>query len=83
MRIYRPVVEPATARKMASSKAPKYKKVSNFQASNGERLLHHKVKSGETLFSIANRYNTSVAALRRDNKVSSLKAGDVLVIRTQ
>ena len=82
LRIYRPVAEPATARQMASNKTPKYKKASSLQASNGERLLHHKVKSGETLVSIANRYNTSVAALRRDNKISSLKAGDVLVIRT-
>jgi membrane-bound lytic murein transglycosylase D len=82
LRIYRPLAEPATTRKMASSKTPKYKKTSSLQASNGERLLRHKVKSGETLVSIANRYNTSVAALRRDNKISSLKAGDVLVIRT-
>jgi membrane-bound lytic murein transglycosylase D len=82
LRIYRLLAEPATARKMAPSNTPKYKKASSLQASNGERLLHHKVKSGETLVSIANRYNTSVAALRRDNKISSLKAGDVLVIRT-
>ena len=68
---------------MASSKTPKYNEGKQLTASNGERLLHHKVKSGETLVSIANRYNTSVAALRRDNKISSLKAGDVLVIRTQ
>jgi len=83
LRIYRPVAEPATAPKMTSSRTPKLKKVSSLQASNGGRLLHHKVKSGETLLSIANRYNTSVAALHRDNKISSLKAGDVLVIRTQ
>ena len=68
---------------MASGRTPKLKKVSDLQASNGGRLLHHKVKPGETLVSIANRYNTSVAALRRDNKISSLKAGSVLVIRTQ
>jgi LysM repeat protein len=68
---------------MAPSGTPKYKKASNLQASNDGRLLRHKVKSGETLVGIANRYNTSVAALRRDNKISSLKAGDVLVIHTQ
>jgi hypothetical protein len=34
------------------------------------------------LTSIANHYNTSVAVLRRDNRVSILKVGDVLVIRT-
>jgi membrane-bound lytic murein transglycosylase D len=83
LRIYRPVAEPATAPKMASSRTPRLKRISDLQASNKGRLLHHKVKSGETLVSIANRYNTSVAALRRDNKISSLKTGDVLVIRTQ
>jgi peptidoglycan lytic transglycosylase D len=81
LRIYRPLADPATARAMASSRAPKLKKVSTLQASNGGRLVHHKVKSGETLTSIAKSYNTSVSALCRDNKISSLKAGDVLVIR--
>src|SRR5271166_4208848 len=43
---------------------------------------YHKVKKGETLSSIADSYNTSVAALKRDNpKLSAnLRAGDVLVI---
>jgi membrane-bound lytic murein transglycosylase D len=43
---------------------------------------YHKVKKGETLSSIAESYNTSVAALKRDNpKLSAnLRAGDVLVI---
>jgi membrane-bound lytic murein transglycosylase D len=43
---------------------------------------YHKVKKGETLSSIAQSYNTSVAALRRDNPklAASLRAGDVLVI---
>jgi membrane-bound lytic murein transglycosylase D len=82
LRIYRPVAAPAPASKVASARTPKIKKISDLQPSSGPRLLHHKVKSGETLNSIASRYNTTVAALRRDNKISSLKAGDVLVIRT-
>jgi peptidoglycan lytic transglycosylase D len=82
LRIYRPLAEPATAPKMAASRTPKLKKVSDLHLSSGARMLHHTVKSGETLTSIASRYNTTVAALRRDNKISSLKAGDVLVIRT-
>jgi len=43
---------------------------------------YHKVKKGETLSSIAESYNTSVAALKRDNPklAASLRAGDVLVI---
>jgi LysM repeat protein len=41
------------------------------------------VKHGETLYSIANQYNTTVAALKRDNgKVATnLRAGQVLVIK--
>jgi LysM repeat protein len=42
----------------------------------------HKVRPGETLYGIAGRYNTSVAALQRDNQVTStIHPGDVLVIR--
>src|SRR5271165_664114 len=53
--------------KSATSKAAKY----------------HKVKKGETLSSIAGSYNTSVAALKRDNPklAASLRAGDVIVIQ--
>ncbi len=44
---------------------------------------YHKVKKGETLSSIAESYNTTVAALKRDNPklAANLRAGDVLVIR--
>ena len=44
---------------------------------------YHKVKKGETLSSIASSYNTTVAALQRDNgkMAANLRAGDVLVIR--
>src|SRR5271157_3917358 len=43
---------------------------------------YHKVKKGETLSRIAESYNTSVAALKRDNPklAASLRAGDVVVI---
>ena len=43
----------------------------------------HKVKRGDTLFSIASEYNTTVAALKRDNGKSSgsLHPGQVLVIK--
>jgi peptidoglycan lytic transglycosylase D len=43
---------------------------------------YHKVRKGETLSSIAESYNTSVAALKRDNPklAASLRAGDVIVI---
>jgi membrane-bound lytic murein transglycosylase D len=44
---------------------------------------YHKVKKGETLSSIAQSYETTVVALKRDNGklAANLRAGDVLVIR--
>jgi membrane-bound lytic murein transglycosylase D len=45
-------------------------------------VVHHKVKPGDTLYSIANAYNTTVSALRRDNRNTSiLKPGMILIIR--
>ncbi len=43
---------------------------------------YHKVKKGETLSSIAQSYNTSVAALKRDNPklAANVRAGDVLMV---
>src|SRR5207302_2915828 len=39
-------------------------------------VVHHKVKHGETLYSIANAYRTTVAALKRDNRnVAVLRPG--------
>jgi len=79
LRIHRPLAGPEPRK--AASKSRKPKASSGLRSSSKARALRHKVKPGETLFSIASRYNTTVAALRRDNHVSSLKAGDVLLIR--
>jgi len=44
--------------------------------------LHHKVKRGETLASIASSYKTTVSALQRDNRnTATLRPGMILVIR--
>lgn len=44
--------------------------------------MHHTVKRGETLSSIANEYKTTVAELKKNNPtVAKLRPGDVLVIR--
>ncbi|HET8668679.1 MAG TPA: LysM peptidoglycan-binding domain-containing protein, partial [Terriglobales bacterium] len=50
-----------------------------------KRVVRHKVKKGETLSSIASAYNTTVTALKRDNRhvAASLKAGSVLVIKSE
>ena len=43
--------------------------------------VHHKVKPGETLYSIATSYNTTVSALKHDNRnVAVLRPGMILVI---
>ena len=45
-------------------------------------VRHHKVKQGETLYSIANSYNTTVQALKHDNRnIASLRPGMILIIR--
>ena len=45
-------------------------------------LTRHKVKQGETLNSIASSYNTTVSALKHDNRnIAALRPGMILVIR--
>jgi membrane-bound lytic murein transglycosylase D len=45
-------------------------------------VLRHKVKSGETLYSIATTYKTTVAALKRNNgNVATLRPGMILVVQ--
>ncbi|MFZ0734308.1 MAG: LysM peptidoglycan-binding domain-containing protein [Candidatus Sulfotelmatobacter sp.] len=47
-----------------------------------DAVVHHKVRSGETLYSIANAYRTTVAALKRDNRnVAVLRPGMILTIQ--
>jgi membrane-bound lytic murein transglycosylase D len=47
----------------------------------GQAVLHHTVKSGETLYSIATTYKTTVAALKRNNgNVAVLHPGMILVV---
>jgi membrane-bound lytic murein transglycosylase D len=44
-------------------------------------VVHHRVKTGETLYSIANSYNTTVTALRHDNRnIAALRPGMILVV---
>jgi membrane-bound lytic murein transglycosylase D len=60
----------------------KQKKMVTAAKSPGDAVLHHKVKEGETLFSIASTYKTTVDALKRNNRnVAVLRPGMVLVIR--
>jgi len=46
-------------------------------------VVHHKVRAGETLYSIATFYKTTVAALKRDNRnVSIIRPGMILIVET-
>jgi membrane-bound lytic murein transglycosylase D len=50
-------------------------------ASAQASVLHHKVRSGETLYSIATTYKTTVAALKRNNgNVAVLRPGMILIV---
>jgi membrane-bound lytic murein transglycosylase D len=56
--------------------------VQNASAASGVTRLTHKVRRGETLFSIANLYQTTVAALKQWNRISgsAIKIGQRLTI---
>jgi len=74
--------EPAQPRQASAhpvTTAAKSKSGNNLNAT-GRRV--HKVKPGETLSSIAAEYKTTVAQLRRNNKLASatLHPGDTLII---
>ena len=68
----------------ASTKPPATKSAEIERLRTGKTetaVVHHKVKSGETLYSIANLYKTTVAALKRDNRnVAVLRPGMILTV---
>jgi len=70
----------ASQRTSGSQEHSSGRKASSQSASAG--LVHHKVKQGETLYSIANSYKTTVAALKHDNRnIAVLRPGMILVVR--
>jgi membrane-bound lytic murein transglycosylase D len=49
---------------------------------SGQAVVRHTVKSGETLYSIATTYKTTVAALKRNNgDIAVLRPGMILVVQ--
>jgi membrane-bound lytic murein transglycosylase D len=64
--------------------ASKAKPDSHLTSSQGVVKVHHTVKPGETLYSIATNYNTSVEAIKQTNAhVATLRPGMVLTIPAQ
>jgi peptidoglycan lytic transglycosylase D len=85
--LHRPLA-PGEGEVVSTHGRTKYRRSSKLRTSasannSGNKKILHKVRQGETLYSIANQYNTTVAALRRTNgKVAAnLRAGAVLVIQ--
>ncbi len=65
----------------ASTKPPATKSAEVENVKSETAVVHHKVRSGETLYSIANAYRTTVAALKRDNRnIAVLRPGMILII---
>jgi len=67
--------------KPPASKSAEVERLNTEAAARHEPIHHHKVRSGETLYSIANAYRTTVAALKRNNRdIAVLRPGMILII---
>ena len=79
--VHLPVTPTAASEHFEASK-PKHN--SHLAASRSEAPIRHTVKRGETLYSIATNYRTSVAAIKQTNAhIATLRPGMVLVIPPQ
>ena len=76
--VHLPVAPDPNAKQQIASK-PKSK--NSLRASTSKPVVHHKVQRGETLSSIAKSHNTTVDALKENNRnLANLRPGMVLVI---
>jgi membrane-bound lytic murein transglycosylase D len=81
---------PGSSRKATQTAAAKPPVTPSAQIEREERaesappaIVHHKVRTGETLYSIATYYKTTVAALKHDNRnIAVLRPGMILTIPT-
>ena len=80
--LHLPVAPGSPGAQVASSRPSKSRRHASTTVASQSGTVHHKVKAGETLTSIANSYNTTVSALQRDNRnVAALRPGMILVVR--
>lgn len=81
--IYKPVGEDHAEAVSSPAKKPSSSKASTKTKVAAKKQTSHTVRAGETLSSIASRYNTTVDSLKKANGLHSgaLQAGAVLVIR--
>jgi len=76
---------PGSKTETADTKPPatKSSQVERLKANEEVAVVHHKVRAGETLYSIATFYRTTVAALKRDNRnVSIIRPGMILIVQS-
>jgi len=87
LRIYAGGETPAAApAKPKSAQVARSENLENVSSRSSEKpaALEHRVKPGETLYSIARQYQTTVSALRQSNPSladRALQAGDVLTVQ--
>jgi len=77
-------VTPSVNRAVSDTNSSKSKQGKTVQAVSSQQnpVVRHRVKQGETLYSIASNYKTTVDALKRDNRnIANLHPGMVLVVR--
>jgi membrane-bound lytic murein transglycosylase D len=76
--LHLPVAPGASEDKLASSKQPNQ---NYLQAAGKQHVVRHTVQPGETLYSIAKSHNTTVAALKQNNRnLATLRPGMILLI---
>jgi membrane-bound lytic murein transglycosylase D len=79
--LHLPVAPGSAGTQVASSRSHKSAHHAGTAVASKSGTVHHKVKRGETLASIANSYNTTVSALKHDNRnIATLRPGMILVI---
>ena len=80
--LHLPVSPGTPGAQTVTSRSSKSHKGKGTQVAAKGAVVHHKVKSGETLYSIASSYNTTVSALQRDNRnIATLRPGMILIVR--
>jgi peptidoglycan lytic transglycosylase D len=86
--LHLPVTRSAGETQVASRHSSRSKRhagtqVASANAAARPTVKHHRVKRGETLSSIANSYNTTVSALKHDNRnIAALRPGMILVVHS-
>jgi membrane-bound lytic murein transglycosylase D len=72
--------------KTASSKTDETAIEKDSAKADSAAVVHHKVRPGETLYSIATSYNTTVNALKHDNRITdiaALRPGTILIVHSR